>query len=461
MSANESYQRSESLDSYNMSAKEEDRLSYSLGDLEERKKTYDNGGFHLHATIRSARNLRRHQFRSQRKISSPYASSELTAIKESERLVNVAATEPVEEATSVLLELIRIVFLGQSSILLLFLPLGFVSYYWKWSATYIFWFNFLGLIPLASILGDFTEELALHTNQTTGALINATFGNAVEVVVAVQAMLKGEYRVVQSSMIGSALSNLLLVLGCCIFFGGLKHKEQKFNKTMVTTNMSLLALSTIGLVLPTPFAHYYEVQDEQVLWISRIAALFLMFMYLQLLFFQLKTHADVFEDEEENEKAAIPFWVAGLSLVIVTCMVAYFSDFLVASIDDFVVETGISKTFVGIIVIPIVGNAVEHLTAVSVAMKNKMDLALGVAIGSSAQVSLFVVPFIILFGWATDRNMTLNFPHFEVILYVLSIVIVYICLGNGSTHWLLGSLLISAYCMIAVGFWFENVVEYR
>jgi Ca2+:H+ antiporter len=244
------------------------------------------------------------------------------------------------------------------------------------------------MIPLAAILGDFTEEAALHTNDTIGGLLNATFGNAVEVVVAIQALLANEIRVVQASLIGSIFSNLLLVLGCCFFFGGLKHKEQTFNATAATANMGLLALSSIALVLPTPFAEYYQVQDEHVLIISRVAAVFLLFMYIQLLVFQLYTHAYIFEkpaseeddedgEAEEEEKASIPMSVALLGLALTTLSVTVFSNFLVSSIDEYCEISGVSRTFVGLIILPIVGNAVEHITAVTVAMKNKMDLAMG------------------------------------------------------------------------------------
>lgn len=346
------------------------------------------------------------------------------------------------------------------NVLLLFLPLAKISHDFAWSSQLIFWFNFLAMVPLASILGDFTEALAAHTNETVGGLINATFGNAVEVVVAVQALLQNEIRVVQASMIGSIFSNLLLVLGCCFFFGGMKFKEQTFNTTATTANMSLLSLSSLALVLPTPFAEYYNDGDVTVLEISRAASVFLMAMYIQMLFFQLKTHAHLLEGAEE-ETPEVAFSVALVGLIFVTVLIASLSDYLVESIDGFVEESGISRTFVGLVILPIVGNAVEHITAISVAMKDKMDLAMGVAVGSSVQIAMFVVPLIVMVGWATGRNMTLNFPHFEIALYVISLVIVQICLSNGRGNWLLGSLLVTTYVMIAVGFWFEVVEDFR
>jgi len=289
-------------------------------------------------------------------------------------------------------------------------------------------------------------------------LIN--YRNAVEVIVAIQALLANEIRVVQSSMLGSIFSNLLLVLGCCFFFGGIYFKEQKFNATAATSNMALLALSSIALILPTPFAQYYNLHDERVLVVSRVAALFLIFMYIQLLFFQLKTHAHIFEDGAEVELAALPMWVSVVGLLTVTLLVAIFSEYLVASIDGFTEASGISRTFVGLIILPIVGNAVEHITAVTVATKNKMDLAMGVAVGSCTQISLFVVPLAVIVGWICKKDMTLNFPHFEVILYVMSVLTVSIVVANGKANWLEGSLLITTYALIAVGFFFENVKDF-
>lgn len=261
--------------------------------------------------------------------------------------------------------IIQIVFGKSVSIFLLLIPFAFMARYMAWGDTWVFWLNFFVMIPLASILGDFTEEVAAHTNQVIGGLVNATFGNAVEVVVAIQALLANQIRVVQASMIGSIFSNLLLVLGCCFFFGGIKHPEQSFNGTAATANMTLLLLSSMAFVLPTPFAEYYEISDEHVLMISRTAAIFLMTMYAQLLLFQLKTHSFLF-DEEGDEAPEMPLSVATLGLLLTTLLITVFSDMLVESIDGFTESSGISPTFVGLIILPIVGNAVEHITAVTV-----------------------------------------------------------------------------------------------
>ena len=340
------------------------------------------------------RNLLRQNSSARYHSATSSTSSSLSKVGEETPLKPSSAPEEVNTAGPVDYDVKRalksILFEKFVSPCLLFAPFAILAHYQDWGPNWIFWLNFLVMIPLAAILGDFTEEAALHTNETVGGLLNATFGNAVEVVVAIQALLANEIRVVQASMIGSIFSNLLLVLGCCFFFGGLKHKELIFNATAATANMGLLALSSIALVLPTPFAEYYEVQDEHVLVISRFAAAFLLFMYLQLLIFQLVTHSEVFdgacgetdngviqEEEEEEEVPSIPMHVALIGLFLTTLSVTFFSDFLVESIDDFCVVSGVSRTFVGLIILPIVGNAVEHITAVTVAMKDKMDLAMG------------------------------------------------------------------------------------
>lgn len=222
----------------------------------------------------------------------------------------------------------------------------------------------------------FTEELAAHTNDIIGGLINATFGNAVELVVAIQALLAEDYRVVQASLIGSVFSNLLLVLGMCFFVGGLKHDEQKFIALGAVASIALLALSGLTLFLPQQFVD----SEIDVVTISRIGAFMLVIMYAQLLYFQLNTHAHLFsagEDGETAEVALIPFSWALIGLVVITAIVTVLSEFLVGSIDGFCEEFGFGRSFVGVIILPVVGNAVEHISAVSVAYKNKMDLALG------------------------------------------------------------------------------------
>lgn len=270
------------------------------------------------------------------------------------------------------------------NLLLGFLPLAVWSHYANWSAGSVFILNFIAMVPLASMLGVFTEELAAHTNDVIGGLINATFGNAVELVVAIQALLANDFRVVQASLIGSVFSNLLLVLGMCFFCGGIRYTEQEFIAQGAVASIALLAFSGLTLLMPEFFGEgggdTTEVDGgggrDVELTVSRIGAMLLILMYLQLLFFQLKTHVHLFEGDDDVV-ALIPFKWALIGLVLITAIVTVLSEFLVGSIDGFCEEFNIGKSFVGVIILPVVGNAVEHISAVSVAMKNKMDLALG------------------------------------------------------------------------------------
>ncbi|KAL4158453.1 hypothetical protein PRNP1_004229 [Phytophthora ramorum] len=349
------------------------------------------------------------------------------------------------------------------NLMLLAAPLAIWASLGGWSDLWVFVFNFLVMIPLANLLGEATESLAFHTGETIGGLVNATFGNAVEVIVAIFALKAGEINVVQSSLIGSVLSNLLLVLGCAFIAGGVRNKENSFNAVGASANSSLLMLASFGMLLPSYIFYFSDHESEETrvantLTLSRIAAGFLLFMYVQLLFFQLKTHADFFEDEQADpeETVALSKRASAAVLLGATILVSLFSEFLVDSIDGFANEMHLSKSFIGIILLPVVGNAVEHVTAVKVALNNKMELAMGVAVGSATQVSLFVVPVVVLSGWFMDQAMSLAFPQFEILIYLMSIIIVYAIIADGKSNWLEGSMLLTAYALVAIALvWVE------
>ncbi|KAJ0391205.1 hypothetical protein ATCC90586_012225 [Pythium insidiosum] len=349
------------------------------------------------------------------------------------------------------------------NLLLLLGPLAVWASLNAWSDTWIFALNFLVMIPLANLLGEATESLALHTGETIGGLVNATFGNAVEVVVAIFALSKGEIAVVQSSLIGSVLSNLLLVLGCSFIAGGYAQKENSFNAVGASANSSLLILSSFGMLLPSYIFYFSDHQSdehrmEKSLAMSHVAALCLLFMYVQLLFFQLHTHLHLFqEDDDEEEEVDLSKRGSAIVLFVSTLLVALFSEFLVGSIDGFAADLRISKSFIGIILLPIVGNAVEHVTAVKVAMHDKMELAMGVAVGSATQVSLFVVPVVVLAGWALGQPMSLAFPQFDIMIYLMSIIIVYAIIADGKSNWLEGSMLLTAYLLVAISLFYTDV----
>ncbi|KAL3780875.1 hypothetical protein ACHAW5_001342 [Stephanodiscus triporus] len=332
-----------------------------------------------------------------------------------------------------------------------FLPFAYWSHAAGWPDSSVFVLTFLTMVPLASMLGIFTEELAAHTNDVIGGLINATFGNAVELVVAVQALLHNDFLVVQSSLIGSVFSNLLLVLGMCFFCGGMCYPEQNFVSQGAVVFMAMLGVSGLTLVLP----EFFGDNDEEDLTISRIGAVLLVLLYLQLMYFQLSSHSHLFEGDDDTV-ALIPLSWALIGMIVVTAMVTILSDWLVGSIGGFCIQFNLSHSFVGLVILPVVGDAVEHMSAISVAMKNKMDLALGIALGSSAQIAVFVLPVVVLIGWCTGRDMSLRFPSMQVYLYLLSIFIVSLVLSNSKSNWLEGSLLIFTYTLVAVGVYFEK-----
>jgi len=319
----------------------------------------------------------------------------------------------------------------------------------------------LSIIPLAFLLGTATEELALRTNQTLGGLLNATFGNATELIISIFALKNNLLRVVQASLLGSILSNILLVLGCAFFFGGIKFSTQEFNKTAANTSSSLLTLAMLSILAPAAFVIGRSdtvdgSNDHQLLLLSRITAIFMFVIYVSYLLFQLKTHRHIFEEgaDDDEEEPQLSWWGALALLAVTTALVAVFSEYIVDSITEVSTKWGLSQTFIGIVLLPIVGNAAEHVTAVTVAMKNKMELSIGVAIGSSIQISLLVIPFLVLLGWMIGRELTLYFQPFESVVGFVSVIIVHIMLSDGSSNWLEGAMLLAAYCIVCVGFFY-------
>ncbi|KAK1755714.1 Sodium/calcium exchanger protein-domain-containing protein [Echria macrotheca] len=355
------------------------------------------------------------------------------------------------------------------NLLLVFVPIGIIAGEQQWSAPWVFSLNFLAIIPLAAVLSFATEEIAHRLGETLGGLVNATFGNAVELIVSVVALKAGEIEVVQASMLGSILSNLLLVLGMCFLLGGIYNmqdgSEQSFAQGTAQTTCSLMALSSASMIIP---AALYGALDrsgddhkqDSILLLSRSTAAILLVLYCMYLFFALRTHKRLFEPEaqhqaegEEQEEPLLGPWSAALVLVVVTLIISVCADYMVDSIDALVATGKISKTFIGLILIPIVGNAAEHVTACVVAVKNKMDLAMGVAIGSSIQIALLVTPALVMLGWAIGQPMTLHFETFETIAFALSVMVVTYTVQDGKSNYLEGAMLLGLYAIIAVAFW--------
>ncbi|CAJ1340636.1 unnamed protein product [Effrenium voratum] len=330
-----------------------------------------------------------------------------------------------------------------TNLLLVCVPLGFISHLRDWGCLAVFSLNFLAIVPL------------VHTGQMIGGLLNATFGNAVEMIVTVNAIKAGLVTVVQGSLIGSVLSNLLLVLGMAFFASGVVRKENCFNEMGASANVICLALGSVALALPTVFNGLENTSKQDVLAVSRASSGVVAAIYVCFLVFQLGTHSDMFlGGEDEEEEVTLSALCALLVLIGATVAVAACSELLVDSIEGVTEDYGLPEAFIGVILLPIVGNAAEHATAVTVAIKGKMDLSLGVAVGSSTQIALLVVPFSVFVGWAYDVPMSLDFRRFDTSVLLLSVLMVSLVLRDGSSNWLQGAILMAIYLLVAILCWY-------
>jgi len=295
-----------------------------------------------------------------------------------------------------------------------------------------------------------------------GGLLNATFGNAAELIIAGIALSRGLTDVVKASITGSIIGNVLLVLGLSILFGGTKFKEQRFNRTAATTSVISLSLAAIGLIIPTVFhraAHLslagWSPLVEQKLSLAIAVVMFL--TYFCMLGFSLRTHKYLYRGAGEHDDESDRQWSRGKAiaiLLIATAFVALLSEFLVGTIENVRDSVGVTEVFVGVIVVAIVGNAAEHSTAVLMAMKNKMDLTVGIAIGSSLQIALFVAPVLIFLSYLFGRPMDLEFTMPEVFAVVASVYILFQISGDGETNWIEGVQLLSLYVILGILFFY-------
>ncbi|KAI9065379.1 calcium/proton exchanger [Trametes sanguinea] len=376
------------------------------------------------------------------------------------------------------------------NILLVFVPLSFLSHFLNWDAALRFSFSFIAIMPLAALLGTATDQLSLKLGQTLSGLLNASFGNAVEIIVGIAALLQGELRIVQTSLLGSILSNLLLVLGCSFLAGGLKFPESNFQVTAAQASSSLMTLACITLVIPaayhsakshaggveggvnaTSIAPVIRALDPEndlglsgldaggvhgLKIISRGTAILLLLVYIAYLIFQLKTHSYLYTPTPgvvEEEEPEMNILAAGSGLLAVTIITAFCADYLVASIEETAERYSIPKPFIGLILLPIVANAAEHVTSVWMAMKNKMELTIGICVGSSIQIAAFVVPLLVIVGWITGHDLTLFFADFETIVLFVSVLLVNFLIQDGKSNYMEGLMLITLYLVIALAFW--------
>ena len=356
-------------------------------------------------------------------------------------------------------------FTNKLNYLLVCVPLAIISNGGGWGDGITFTFSLIAICPLAERLGFVTEQLAGYTNSTVGGLLNASFGNATEMIVSMYALKAGLLRVVQLSLLGSILSNMLLVLGCAFLFGGMSRKEQYFNAEGVMMNFGLLLLAVMGLSLPAllHFTHTELHGTASELALSRFSSTILLLIYLAFLYFQLVTHTHLYEDEEDDdddddddEELVLGFWDSIVWLGVFTVFISILSDYLVATIEGASASWDFSVAFISVILLPIVGNAAEHASAVMFAMKNKMDISLGVAVGSSTQIALLVIPFCVIVGWFMDKPMDLNLQMFETAtLFTTVITVAFVC-QDGRSNWLKGLVLILAYILLSASFFFHK-----
>ncbi|GAB4553782.1 MAG: calcium/proton exchanger [Pleurocapsa sp.] len=355
-------------------------------------------------------------------------------------------------------------------VLLLFIPVSIAAHFLEWGATTVFITAALGIVPLAGYMGTATEEIAVVTGPNLGGLLNATFGNATELILAFVALKAGLIDVVKATITGSIVSNLLLVMGFSMLLGGLRYKEQKFQPTAARLNASLMNLAVVAILLPTAVEYTSSGIGENILQrLSVAVAIVLILVYGLTLLFSMKTHAylyDVgvaeFEEEDEEgeskpEEVNLGFWV--FILLVVTLAVAVESELLVDSLEEATSSLGLTALFTGVIVLPIIGNAAEHATAVTVAIKNKMDLSVSVAVGSSMQIALFVAPVLVIAGWLIGQPMDLNFNPFELVAVTVAVLIANSISSDGESNWLEGSLLLATYIVLGFAFYFHPVVE--
>ncbi|XP_015690176.1 vacuolar cation/proton exchanger 2 isoform X2 [Oryza brachyantha] len=361
---------------------------------------------------------------------------------------------------------VRVVILqAKINVLLPFGPLAVMLHYLPGKHQgWVFLFSLIGITPLAERLGYATEQLALYTGPTIGGLLNATFGNATEMIISLYALKNGMIRVVQQSLLGSILSNMLLVLGCAFFAGGLVHpsRDQVFNKASAVVNSGLLLMAVLGLMFPAVlhFTHSEVQYGKSEVSLSRFSSCIMLVAYASYLFFQLKSQRSLYSpigeeeevSEEEEDEKEITQGEAICWLFVLTIWISILSGYLVDAIQGASESLNMPVAFISVILLPIVGNAAEHASAIMFAMKDKLDITLGVAIGSSTQISMFVIPFCVVIGWMMGQQMDLNFQLFETATLFITVLVVAFMLQEGTSNYFKGLMLILCYLIVAASF---------
>lgn len=354
---------------------------------------------------------------------------------------------------------IRNLFTAENALLLLlvFVPIAIALELAHASAVAIFASSSIAIIPLAGLMGRATEQIAARLGEGLGGLMNATFGNAAELIIAILALRAGLTDVVKASITGSIIGNVLLVFGLSALVGGLRYPKQTFNRTAASHGSTLLLLSVVGLVVPALFHTIVGTESaSQERQLSVEIAVVLMLTYCLGLVFTLRTHRHLYDaGGGEHHGEVWPIGRAVGLLLGATAVIALMSEFLVGAIEQTAERFGMTEVFVGVIVVAIVGNAAEHSTAILVAAKNKMDLAINIAVGSSIQIALFVAPLLVFLSYVVGPSpMDLRFTTFEVLAVAASVTIIAQISQDGQTNWMEGVQLLAVYVILAIAFFF-------
>ncbi|KAF8891238.1 calcium/proton exchanger [Infundibulicybe gibba] len=351
-------------------------------------------------------------------------------------------------------------FRGIFTLLLVFVPLSILSYHLAFPAILRFIFGLLAILPLTDILTTATEQLSHELGNTWAGLLNATFGNAIEIIVGIAALRQGQLRIVQTAMLGSILSNLVFGLGCSFVAAGFTYSESNFQVTAAQTSSSLMTLACISLAIP---AAYHSTHPGPaissvagLLLISRTASILLLLVYVGYVVFQLRSHTFLFHsfgDEDSRMPGSVKMNApaAASTLVITTILTSFCADYMVDSIEGAVNHHNISTTFIGMILIPFVSNF--PIGPIVMGRKNNMGLAISMCIDSSIQVALLVIPFLVIIGWITGHELSLFFDDFETIVFFASVILVNTVIQDGKSNYMEGIMLVTLYIIIAAAFW--------
>lgn len=353
--------------------------------------------------------------------------------------------------------------------LYLLVPLAIIGEHQHWNKTVLFVISALGVIPLAGLMGQATEALAHHVGPRLGGLLNATLGNAAELIITIMAIRAGLMELVLASITGSVIGNLLLVLGLAVLLGGIKNGRQRFDPHLAGVNSTMLLVGLAGLAVPALFIHAMDpatVLPIEPEGISLGAAALLILIYALNIFynFTLETGADPLQVEEAAAPGTVPAAVADHApwsvpvalggLLLATVGIAWLSEVLVGAVEHASEALHLSEFFIGIIVVPLVGNVAEHLVAVQTALKNKMELSMAISLGSSLQIALFVAPLLVFISLAMGHPLQLNFHPLELVSLLVASLIAAFIAQDGETNWLEGAMLLVLYALLAVGFFF-------